>query len=67
VEREKVLAVISRLLNSDDGQLLMDELEAVWNDPRRSLMGEDPQSTAYLVGKRDAYMLMETLAEKRDV
>ena len=62
-ERQRVLQIINRLLRSDDGKILLEELEAVWDGP--GILGADPQTTAYNCGKRDAYKMLLELAEDR--
>ena len=64
-DREKLLDILRQLLNTDDGQLLVEELRQVWDNPYKSLIGETPEQTAYNVGKRDAYMTITKLAEKQ--
>lgn len=57
--RQRNLHVIKNLLSTRDGEVLMDELAVVWNP--YSLMGDDPQKTAYNVGLRDAYEFLKAL------
>ena len=55
--RVKRFRSFERLLTSDAGQDLMDELKEYWDDYK--LIGKSPEETAYKVGQRDAYKFLE--------
>lgn len=59
-ERERTVARIRNLLNTDDGKLLLQEMEAAYDGP---LMGDTTDKTAYNVGRRDVYIELKRLAE----
>ncbi len=60
-ERLEQLEAIKRLLNTPDGDMLLDELEVEWDSFR--LMGDDPYKTAYKVGMRDAFRFLIALKQ----
>lgn len=57
--RDDVLGRIQHLLNTPDGELLMDELAEELHPYK--LMAETPELTAYNVGKRDVYIFLSAL------
>jgi hypothetical protein len=55
------MSAMQRLLNSPDGELLVEELETIWNP--FDLRGETDAETNYNVGLRDAYMFIKMLQD----
>jgi hypothetical protein len=58
-ERETDLNRIKHLLNTPDGEVLVDELEDAWD--QNVLLGSSPERTAYNVGLRDAFKFIRML------
>lgn len=58
-QRKDTLERIKHLLNSEEGQYLVDELKAAWH--KEMLLGGDPQQTAYNCALRDAYEFVKQL------
>ena len=52
-ERAKQLEEMSQCLKTASGEILMEDLEILWNP--YNLIGGTAEETAYLVGLRDAY------------
>lgn len=59
VSRNKTLSRIQNVLQTPDGEVLMEELRLEWDG--LTLLGPDPQKTGYNVGKRDCYKFLEAL------
>ena len=62
--RAKVLAQISQLLKTPDGEVLMKEMALSWDTV--TLIADTPERTAYAVGQRDAYKHLEWLRDRID-
>ena len=62
--RKRQLEEITEMLNTPTGQLLLDELRVVWNPTQ--MFDADPATLAYRVGQRDAFTLLEFMAESED-
>jgi len=62
--RSKTLAQIAHLLKTPDGATLLQELSLAWEPT--SLLGDNPEHTAYKVGQRDAYHYLLWLRDKTD-
>ncbi len=58
--RKRKLELIRILLRSDDGQLLLEEIEIMWD--AYTLIGATPEKTAYNVGLRDAFKHIYSLS-----
>lgn len=58
-ERQRQLQGIRECLNTSNGELLVKELEIIWEPD--SLMGDNPEETAYNVGLRDAFKFIMQL------
>ena len=63
MSRENDLDRMRMLLNTDDGKLLLEEMNSMSGG---SLMGADPQQTGYKVGKRELYEWMLRIAESKN-
>ena len=53
---------ISKLLRSEGGKRLIEKLRRAWDTGE--LIGDNPQHTAYRVGKRDAFRELEDMMIK---
>ena len=58
-QRNRALMKIKQCLSTEGGSALLEELEEVWEPD--TLMGDNPQDTAYNVGLRDAFKFMKQL------
>ena len=58
-ERVSQLEAFKRLLNTPDGELLVEELSLTWD--QFTLIGETEQMTAYNVGLRDAFKFIQMI------
>ncbi len=58
-ERLEELLAFERVLNTDDGQRLIEELSINWDG--FTIMGETPQETGHRVGLRDAFKYLIAL------
>jgi len=57
--RQKNLELFRQVLNTTDGEKLMEELNEIWNPD--ILFADSPQELAYKAGLRDAFMLLKSL------
>ncbi len=60
---ERALTV-KYMLESENGKVLMEMLEQECNPDK--LIGENPEQTAYNVGKRDVYMYLQLILRTRE-
>jgi len=64
--RAAMAQIVHRLMTSDDGRLLMEDLRLSFGD-RRSFVEGDGLATAFREGQRDVYLsLLALIAEGKD-
>lgn len=59
--RDQLLARMAECLNTPDGQILMAELETMWDG--YGLMGVDGIETGWKIGQRDAFKYLKQLSD----
>jgi hypothetical protein len=60
-DRQEALRRFKFVLSSEQGQELVDELEATWD--AHKLIGATPEDTAYNVGLRDAFKFIKDIQD----
>ena len=61
-KRVQELMAFNRVLNTPDGKMLMEEIKYLCDG---KLMGVNPETTAYNVGRRDVYKELLRLQEAK--